>query len=923
MPLPRELSTSNVSALSGTRGPNDVSSTYAAAPDNDSQRHEIEMEYAISSTSTKRTIAGTSGVSEPTVTMETMSGSSNNPRSLERYPRHTARGTKTNTIVAQDASLQSMRQDTLQRAGIPDLTKNMHISNELLGEGSFADVYSGHWDGIPVAVKVGRNLESRPISEKSNDWDALEEEMRAMSMIRHPFIVQYWGTVILPRAVIAGLHIQSEDPETLYVPGIVMERLKTTLQRRYAVAPALRHDEQVQIARHVSSALSFLHCRHILHRNVEPSNILLSAVPTGQTCECSGGSGEHHCRTFWAAKLGDFGTSSFIAIGAHSAEMAASTLDDVYTAPEVMLRTERRGDRPRAMYGSHADVYALGASMLAMCVRYRPAARPSWAERFNRELEDLGQHPLARIISDCVHYEPDKRYTARHLMEQLIKLEDESSRHSHSPHAIAHGGVFRQLATGEHGAGETWSDVNEQVSDTVATLEQKVEELQRKVLRRDGQLEVAGKRLIKPFLKAHVSVVGKLPPQVSLASGTPCIHHGYIYRSALWKVADSRQTVLLRAPVGNPSPASWERFPLPERGSGTWTSRVHTHSFGDYLYCIVTRCVKRTSSSSIQARKSPRPEIWSFNTQCQSPTRWQLVIRFRHERYNFGSALIRNWVVVAGGHEREGQPTPTHQAANSVECVELTCGDGQAKDWFSLPLLPTTVKRGCLVEYDDSLCIIGYDRPQHFNCTPVFAIPIATIQTLSDVRLAQLEQVTTADVAEEAEVTLTASVQCTDLQTLRPQTEQAATAAAEGAELLFSRACTDGAASQPIPISDEERSSPESSEVSWRSSQAVNASVLDSPRLARCEGSASVERDLSTVAHSVQVSIGESYRTDHYVSTEDRSIPVQCAGSPSFKHVARHPIPVSASTSHDVSTDVHPMTVCSDDSASMNHDVTT
>eukprot|EP00117_Sycon_ciliatum_P012461 scpid59014/ scgid3482/ Probable serine/threonine-protein kinase fhkC; Forkhead-associated protein kinase C; Protein kinase 1 len=538
----------------------------------DSQPHELEV---VRAPSAMLVAAAPVPGADPMNTWPPLSPSSGHRSTvLESRSRQTT-GETTATGHAQAESLHSQRHDLLQCDGIPDLTDSVRITERILGEGSFSDVHEGFLDGSAVAVKRFNARACRQIEKKCSEGKASMTEWSRMSMLSFPFIVQFLGLIrgskssTSTSSLEGGGHAATRgdtsrfssarslsdprirhEPEATatHIPDIVMEKLASSLEKRFKATPALRWDEHVQIARQISSALRFLHRNKISHRDMRPANVMLSAELPGAGCSCAGNG--HPCLNGWVAKLTDFGCCRLMPEGAVSAEMTANERCSIYTAPEVMKRTASCSDGARAMYGTQADIYGFGASMLAMCTGRDPAQQPNWKDRFLEELENLDPHPLKPIISNCVQYEQEERCTAWQLTDRLDEqqfqdevfmqgtrdLESSLDTLTQEDGVRAAAAISGQMAEvhegrafydhrsgGVHSNGardrylemqlrqrtqpveeESRPDVNDRLINVVGVLEQRIEELERQKLRENDRLQAAAERLMKPFLKVRI-----------------------------------------------------------------------------------------------------------------------------------------------------------------------------------------------------------------------------------------------------------------------------------------------------------------------------------------------------------------------------------------------------------------------------------
>ncbi|NUT06368.1 MAG: serine/threonine protein kinase, partial [Hamadaea sp.] len=206
---------------------------------------------------------------------------------------------------------------------------------ELIGRGGMSEVWRAT-DGVlgrPVAVKA---LDSSLAADPTL-WQATLREARAIARIAHPNVAQ--------------VHDYGEVPtSTGHVPYLVMEFVEgVTLADRLRSGP-LPPPEAAAIAAQVASGLAEAHRLGVVHRDVKPGNIMLTAA---------------------GVKILDFG----IATLANGRDSDGGRLigTPTYTAPERL--------RPGAATPA-ADVYSLGVVLYEMLTGRPPRAYADWQEAF-------------------------------------------------------------------------------------------------------------------------------------------------------------------------------------------------------------------------------------------------------------------------------------------------------------------------------------------------------------------------------------------------------------------------------------------------------------------------------------------------------------------------------------------------------------
>ncbi len=200
------------------------------------------------------------------------------------------------------------------------------LIERLLGRGGMSSVWQAYDEelGRAVAIKL---LHARRL-ESADSVDRFEREARTLALLAHPGIV----TVI-------------DRGETDGRPFIVCELVNgRDLHERIALEGSLPIAEALAIAVQVASALAYAHERGVIHRDVKPHNVLLTA--------------DGH------AKLTDFGIARVDdAPALTQAGRVLGTGD--YVAPEQAQGHPLDG---------RADIYALGA-LLFHCLTGGPPYR--------------------------------------------------------------------------------------------------------------------------------------------------------------------------------------------------------------------------------------------------------------------------------------------------------------------------------------------------------------------------------------------------------------------------------------------------------------------------------------------------------------------------------------------------------------------
>jgi serine/threonine protein kinase len=256
----------------------------------------------------------------------------------------------------------------------PPKLRNRYQLNSLIAEGGMATVYRAHDEflGRDVAVKVFRSN-----ANADADFRRQEDEISVLARLNHPSLV-----TLLDAAID---RTDADNPRIYYV----MELVPGTDLKRHLDESTLVARQVAQVGYHVAAALEHVHGLGIVHRDVKPANILITADDDGSRIN---------------AKLGDFGVASIGASGP-VADNETVTGTVAYLSPE-----QARGDE----VGPASDVYALGLVLLQCFTGELAFPGPPQHSAMARLIDDP-------VITDAVPYEWGpllKAMTSRDIAER-------------------------------------------------------------------------------------------------------------------------------------------------------------------------------------------------------------------------------------------------------------------------------------------------------------------------------------------------------------------------------------------------------------------------------------------------------------------------------------------------------------------------
>jgi eukaryotic-like serine/threonine-protein kinase len=260
-----------------------------------------------------------------------------------------------------------------------------------------AEAFEAAQVGSLIGQTVGRfRLEAEIASGgmgrvfKARRIDGDVEQIVALKLIRR----ELFNDVLLKRfsderRILATLnhsgiaHLIDAGTDTHGAPFVAMEYVEGLPLIDYCARHALQVRERVQLFRQVLAAVSYAHRNLVVHRDLKPDNILVTAE--GQ------------------AKLLDFGIAKTLEKDPQRTTTAARFLTPAYAAPEQL-----RGE-PTAIA---CDVYALGAILYAMLAGVPP---------FDAATADPGQfeRQILKVPPEALPIAAAKRGAER-LREQTI-----------------------------------------------------------------------------------------------------------------------------------------------------------------------------------------------------------------------------------------------------------------------------------------------------------------------------------------------------------------------------------------------------------------------------------------------------------------------------------------------------------------------
>ncbi|XAR57820.1 Mitogen-activated protein kinase kinase kinase [Bertholletia excelsa] len=230
-----------------------------------------------------------------------------------------------------------------QPAPIPHITAKTELmprtsqwkKGKLIGRGTFGSVYvaSNSETGALCAMKEVELFFDDPKSMES--MKQLEQEIKVLSNLKHPNIVQYYGSEIIG--------------DRFY---IYLEYVHPGSLNKYIREHCGKMTESVvrNFTRHILSGLAYLHSTKTIHRDIKGANLLVDANGV--------------------VKLADFGMAKHLSGPAANLSLKGSPY---WMAPELLqsvMQKDSRSDLALAI-----DIWSLGCTIIEML-----NGKPPWSE---------------------------------------------------------------------------------------------------------------------------------------------------------------------------------------------------------------------------------------------------------------------------------------------------------------------------------------------------------------------------------------------------------------------------------------------------------------------------------------------------------------------------------------------------------------
>ena len=288
------------------------------------------------------------------------------------------------------------------------------FKGQVLGIGAYGKVCKAKCDNLLCAAKIlhetlfDPNLAIGKAGVKDKEhrlpMRRFEQECDFLSTIRHPNIVQYLGT--------------HQDPDT-GLPVLLMELMDNSLTHflENSTQPIPYHI-QVNICHDITLALSYLHNRKIVHRDLSSNNVLMIGNVRAKVTD------------FGMARLGDLHSQA----ARLTFTMCPGT--NVYMPPETI-----DVNSVYLLYTEKIDCFSFGVLVIQVLTREfpKPGDRqitvddPRYPRKLKMSVPEIERrqnhisqvdpnHPLLPIALDCLKDMDIERPSAQHLCERVANL---------------------------------------------------------------------------------------------------------------------------------------------------------------------------------------------------------------------------------------------------------------------------------------------------------------------------------------------------------------------------------------------------------------------------------------------------------------------------------------------------------------------
>ena len=276
-----------------------------------------------------------------------------------------------------------------------------------LGKGAYGFVCKGKCDKLQCAAKLLHSvfLTFNQDSGVQTIIRKFTEECRLLSTINHPCIVQFLGVARI-------------DEQPILLTELMDESLLKFIEKSHSKHVPISLYTEVNIIHDIAVALSYLHSRNILHRDLSSNNVLL-LLNAG-------------CK----AKISDFGVSKLYDLeaefGLQSKYLTKCPGTPMFMSPEAI--------KENPQYSDKLDVFSLGVICIHLLSKKHPDPSPMTRPEIDSRGRDIlvpvleherrqeniklidSSHPLRSLALKMISDNPSNRPTADDVCDSVEKI---------------------------------------------------------------------------------------------------------------------------------------------------------------------------------------------------------------------------------------------------------------------------------------------------------------------------------------------------------------------------------------------------------------------------------------------------------------------------------------------------------------------
>lgn len=257
------------------------------------------------------------------------------------------------------------------------------LGDQILGKGTFAEVYVGESKEEPKQICAVKCIKKEKLSE--DDVNGLKDEVSILQSMKHKNIIAIYDFF--------------EEPNIYYV---VTEKLTGELFDRIVAKSYYNENEARNVCAVLLDAIQYCHANGIVHRDLKPENLLLESTDDDSLVKIADFGFARRCNDAANGGLGNLKT-----------QCGTPT----YVAPEVLNRVS---------YGTKADMWSVGVILYILLGGYPPFVEDNQRELFNKiqtgsfefhdEYFDHVSQDAKDLISSLLTVNPTDRLSASQVL---------------------------------------------------------------------------------------------------------------------------------------------------------------------------------------------------------------------------------------------------------------------------------------------------------------------------------------------------------------------------------------------------------------------------------------------------------------------------------------------------------------------------